>query len=144
MDLDKRRVMFATPGRDAETVKAFAADLAAHGGTPKTQVERVCCDMSPAFVKGIGLHLSEQPDTEAAEQGPGAAIPAEATEPVSATVAVQSEPGGDVPARQPGFTGRRSSLTGLTLQPKPMRRSAKYGEPRQRPAPNSSGAATPG
>jgi transposase len=30
MDLDQRRVMFATAGKDAETVKAFAADLAGH------------------------------------------------------------------------------------------------------------------
>lgn len=61
MDLEKRRVMFATPGRDADTVKAFAEDLADHNGQPKTQVTEVCCDMSPAFIKGIGEHLSEQP-----------------------------------------------------------------------------------
>jgi transposase len=60
MDLELRRVIFATPGKDADTVKAFAEDLAAHGGAPKTQVEQVCCDMSPAFIKGIGEHLSNQ------------------------------------------------------------------------------------
>lgn len=60
MDLAERRVVFATPGRDADTVKAFAEDLAAHGGKPKTQLSEVCCDMSPAFVKGIGDHLAEQ------------------------------------------------------------------------------------
>jgi transposase len=60
MDLEIRRVMFATPGKDSETVKAFAEDLAAHGGEPKTQVKEVCCDMSPAFIKGIGEHLAEQ------------------------------------------------------------------------------------
>jgi transposase len=60
MDLEIRRVMFATPGKDADTVKAFAEDLAAHGGEPKTQVKEVCCDMSPAFIKGIGEHLAEQ------------------------------------------------------------------------------------
>jgi transposase len=70
MDLEARRVMFATPGRDAETVKAFADDLTAHGGKPQTQVEEVCCDMSQAFISGIGSYLSEQPDEEApAEQG---------------------------------------------------------------------------
>ena len=68
MDLAEHRVMFATPGRDADTVRAFAEDLAAHGGAPKTQVEQVCCDMSPAFIKGIGLHLCEQPETEAPEE----------------------------------------------------------------------------
>jgi transposase len=67
MDLAQRRVMFATPGRDASTVKAFAEDLTAHGGPPKTQVEQVCCDMSPAFISGIGQHLCEQPDETPAE-----------------------------------------------------------------------------
>jgi transposase len=61
MDLTQRRVMFATQGREASTVKAFAADLKAHGGEPTTQIERVCCDMSPAFIKGIKTHLSNQP-----------------------------------------------------------------------------------
>jgi transposase len=65
MDLEARRVMFATPGRDADTVKAFAEDLAAHRGAPTTQVEQVCCDMSPAFISGIGLYLAEQPTEEA-------------------------------------------------------------------------------
>jgi len=58
MDLEQRRVMFATEGRNAATVQAFAADLEAHGGEPATQIERVCCDMSPAFIKGITQHLS--------------------------------------------------------------------------------------
>jgi transposase len=67
MDLEIRRVMFATPGKDSETVKAFAEDLAAHGGEPKTQVKEVCCDMSPAFISGIGSYLAEQ----APEEEPG-------------------------------------------------------------------------
>ena len=61
MDLDQRRVMFATPGKGADTVKAFAVDLCVHGGRPQTQVERVCCDMSHAFIKGVNQYLSEQP-----------------------------------------------------------------------------------
>jgi transposase len=65
MDLEAHRVMFATPGRDADTVKAFADDLAAHGGEPKTQVKQVCCDMSQAFISGIGSYLAEQPDEAA-------------------------------------------------------------------------------
>jgi hypothetical protein len=70
MDLKERRVMFATEGREALTVKAFAEDLKAHGGEPSTQVERVCCDMSPAFIKGIKKHLSTQPqDAQEAEDG---------------------------------------------------------------------------
>ena len=61
MDLTQRRVMFATEGRDAATVQAFAVDLSGHGGEPRTQIERVCCDMSPAFIKGITEHLSRPP-----------------------------------------------------------------------------------
>ena len=79
MDLDERRVVFATEGRDADTVKAFADDLAAHGGSPKTQVDTVCCDMSPAFIAGVSEHLAEHP-----EVGQGAADgaePATGTEP---------------------------------------------------------------
>lgn len=34
IDLHQRRVLFATPGKDAGTVEAFAKDLAAHGGKP--------------------------------------------------------------------------------------------------------------
>jgi transposase len=66
MDLAEHRVLFATAGRDAATVAAFAADLSAHGGDPATQIERVCCDMSPAFIKGINTHLGSAPST-----GPG-------------------------------------------------------------------------
>ena len=66
MDLDARRVMFATPGKDAETLKAFAVDLAARGGEPKTQVEEVTCDMSAAFIAGIGSYLAEHAEDEAA------------------------------------------------------------------------------
>ena len=74
MDLEQRRVMFATPGRDADTVRAFAEDLAAHGGAPKTQVEQVCCDMSPAFIRGVASYLAEQPTEEGPEEtdAPGA------------------------------------------------------------------------
>jgi transposase len=74
MDLQERRVMFATEGREASTVKAFAADLEAHGGEPTTQIERVCCDMSPAFIKGINKHLSAEPQ-DAHEQD-GIEVPA--------------------------------------------------------------------
>src|SRR5665811_362046 len=70
MDLDTRRVMFATPGRDSATVGAFAADLIAHGGEPGTQIERICCDMSPAFIKGIKTHLHTEPQTEPQQSDP--------------------------------------------------------------------------
>jgi transposase len=57
--------MFATEGRE----EAFAADLEAHGGAPTTQIERVCCDMSSAFIKGIKQHLSREPQEAHEEDG---------------------------------------------------------------------------
>ena len=89
MDLAEHRVMFATPGRDADTVRAFAEDLAAHGGSPKTQVEQVCCDMSPAFIKGIGLHLCEQPEESPEETGVADVQPTGAAAQVTITRAGQ-------------------------------------------------------
>jgi transposase len=56
VDIDRARVLFATEGRDAETIEAFADDLAAHGGDPEA-VSEVCIDMSPAFIKGIAASL---------------------------------------------------------------------------------------
>lgn len=97
MDLEARRVMFATPGRDADTVKAFAEDLAAHGGAPKTQVEEVCCDMSPAFISGIGSHLAEQPGTEPTQEAGTAAEVVELTSTaVGVTVDRTDRPSGEV------------------------------------------------
>jgi transposase len=52
VDIDQARVLFATEGKDASTVAAFADDLTAHGGDPEA-VEEVCIDMSPAFIKGV-------------------------------------------------------------------------------------------
>lgn len=54
MDLDEenRRVLFATEGKDAETVKAFKDDLVAHGGKAE-QVQEACLDMSAAFIRGL-------------------------------------------------------------------------------------------
>lgn len=52
MDLDKRRIVYATEGKDAETVRAFKTDLKDHGGDPK-KVTEFCLDMSPAFQSGI-------------------------------------------------------------------------------------------
>jgi transposase len=57
MDPDSRSVLFATPGRDGDTVKRFAEDLKAHGGYPEA-VGKVTCDMSVAFISGVKAHLS--------------------------------------------------------------------------------------
>ena len=56
VDMDERRVLFATEGRDAATVGAFKDDLEEHGGAGEN-VREVCCDMSPAFISGVEEHL---------------------------------------------------------------------------------------
>lgn len=56
VDLDERKVIFATPGKDASTLERFSQDLSAHHGDPRA-VQDVCCDMSPAFIKGVEQQL---------------------------------------------------------------------------------------
>jgi transposase len=60
MDLDEenRRVLFATEGKDAETVQRFREDLEAHGGNAE-QIEEACLDMSPAFICGLTEQFPE-------------------------------------------------------------------------------------
>ena len=55
-DLDAKRLLFATEGRDHQTVVEFAADLKAHGGDPD-EVRHVCMDMSAAYAKSTALAL---------------------------------------------------------------------------------------
>lgn len=57
-DLDAKRLLFATEGRDHQTVVDFAADLRAHGADP-AEVRHVCMDMSAAYAKGVALALPE-------------------------------------------------------------------------------------
>ena len=52
VDLEKKKTIFVTEGKDHNTVKAFAEDLAAHQGDA-SNVTDVSCDMSPAFIKGV-------------------------------------------------------------------------------------------
>ena len=56
VDIDQARVVFATEGKDAATVAAFADDITAHGGDPEAIAE-VCIDMSPGFIRGIADSL---------------------------------------------------------------------------------------
>lgn len=57
-DLQVKRLLFATPGRDHQTVLDFTQDLQAHGGKPE-QIEHVCMDMSGAFLKGAKQAMPE-------------------------------------------------------------------------------------
>lgn len=56
MDLDLRRLLFGTVGRDGDTLAAFVEDLKLHGGEAE-QIQDVCSDLSPAFIKGIRENL---------------------------------------------------------------------------------------
>lgn len=51
-DMEKRRVLFATPGKDATTWDAFSAELERHNGHPHA-ITSVSMDMSPAFQCGV-------------------------------------------------------------------------------------------
>jgi len=55
-DAVERRGLFVTEGREANAVKALAADLEVHG-CPAKQIESVSIDMSPAFIKGVTANL---------------------------------------------------------------------------------------
>jgi transposase len=52
-DLDERKVLFVAEGKKADAVGAFREDLIAHGGDLEAVTE-FCCDMSAAYVSGIG------------------------------------------------------------------------------------------
>ena len=60
MDLDeeRRRVVFTTEGKDAETIVEFRQDLEAHGGQA-WQVQEACLDMSGAFISGLTEQFPE-------------------------------------------------------------------------------------
>ena len=55
-DLDAKRLLFCTEGRDHKTVEAFAQNLRDHGGEP-TKIAHACMDMSAAYLKGSAAYL---------------------------------------------------------------------------------------
>ncbi len=52
LDSERRRVVYACPGKDAETVGSFAGELKERGGDPSS-IQRFSSDMSPAYIAGI-------------------------------------------------------------------------------------------
>ena len=52
VDLNGPNILFATDGKDSSTVQRFKKDLIEHGGAEKN-IKQMCCDMSPAFIKGV-------------------------------------------------------------------------------------------
>ena len=57
-DVDERRVLLVTEGKDAQTVSDFSTDLARHNGKPD-QTESVCMDLSPAFQSGVSKEFPQ-------------------------------------------------------------------------------------
>lgn len=51
-DMDTKKAIFVTEGKDAGTLKAFKEHLETHNGSA-SQIEGVSSDMSPAFISGI-------------------------------------------------------------------------------------------
>ena len=56
VDIEEKRTIFVTEGKDHTVIQAFVSDLVAHGGQPDN-IEQVSCDMSPAFIKGVEANL---------------------------------------------------------------------------------------
>jgi transposase len=57
-DMDRRRVMFVTPDKDAGVVERFADHLVEHNARP-AQIKSVSIDMPPAFINGVDKHLPD-------------------------------------------------------------------------------------
>ena len=55
-DLDERRAVYVTEGRDQGTVQEFSCFVETHGGDAK-QITEVCQDMSEAYLAGVLKHL---------------------------------------------------------------------------------------
>jgi transposase len=58
IDIDRRRVVYVTEGRDASTVKHFADHVDGHN-SDASRIKQVCIDMSGAFIKGVSENLTE-------------------------------------------------------------------------------------
>lgn len=56
VDLEARKTVFVTEGKDNTTIEKFCDDFKKHGGDPE-KITDVSCDMSPAFIKGTTENL---------------------------------------------------------------------------------------
>jgi len=57
-DYRTRKLIFGIEGKSNEVLKAFAEHLEGHGGK-RENIKEVCCDMSPAFIKGVEENFPE-------------------------------------------------------------------------------------
>ncbi len=58
VDIENRKTLHISDGKDSKTVEDFAEVLEVSKGDRK-QITDVSCDMSPAFIKGVGEYLPE-------------------------------------------------------------------------------------
>lgn len=56
VDLEEKRTLFVTEGKDNEVVADFVEDLHEHNGSAE-QINQISCDMSPAFIRGVEENL---------------------------------------------------------------------------------------
>jgi len=56
VDLEQKRTIFITEGKDSSTINSFKKDLIEHKGKAEN-ITKVSCDMSPAFIKGVKKEL---------------------------------------------------------------------------------------
>lgn len=57
-DIEQRKLLFCTPGRDAAVMDSAAQDLREHGGSPEA-IETVCMDMSAAYLAGVNQAMPQ-------------------------------------------------------------------------------------
>lgn len=62
IDSASRKVVFATEGKDKDTVSNFAAHLSTHQGQPE-QITEYCSDMSAAFLSGMNVAFPKAKQT---------------------------------------------------------------------------------
>jgi transposase len=60
VDLEKKKTIFVTHGKDTSTIEEFKKDLLSHNGSPFS-IKVATIDMSPAYISGINEHF---PHTE--------------------------------------------------------------------------------
>lgn len=58
VDLNQKRTIFVTEGKDSKTVEVFRKYIEQHHGKVE-KIKDVSCDMSPAFISGIGTNFPE-------------------------------------------------------------------------------------
>lgn len=56
VDMETSKVIFVTKGKNADTLKAFKDHLGTHEANAD-QILEFSCDLSPAFISGIGQHF---------------------------------------------------------------------------------------